>query len=128
MDLAISKTPAKTPPRKTHDEQLLGYFFILPTLLLIGMIIIYPLGQAVYLSLTDSSFIKPQLEFVGLEHYFKMFQDPTFWQVVRNSVSMRAAFSISTDSRTAASQGRAGTPIALEYSSSVKGAFTSMAT
>ena len=86
MNLVTSKSPAKMRPRKAHDEQTLGYFFILPTLLLIGLIIIYPLGQAVYLSLTDSSFIKPQLEFVGLEHYLKMLHDPTFWQVVQNSV------------------------------------------
>jgi multiple sugar transport system permease protein len=86
MDLAIDKAPARRRHRDAHNEHLIGYFFILPTLLLIGLIILYPLGQAVYLSLTDSSFIKPQLEFVGLKHYLRMLQDPTFWQVVRNSV------------------------------------------
>jgi ABC-type sugar transport system permease subunit len=74
-----------------QDEYLLGYLFILPTLMLIGLLILYPLGQAVYLSVTDSSFIKPQIEFVGLRHYHKMLYDPTFWLVVRNSVIWTAA-------------------------------------
>jgi multiple sugar transport system permease protein len=86
MEVVTSKTSARHSHRGINDEQLVGYLFILPTLLLIGMIILYPLGQAVYLSLTDSSFIKPQLQFVGLKHFTKMLYDPTFWTVVRNSV------------------------------------------
>ncbi|MFB0546960.1 MAG: carbohydrate ABC transporter permease [Anaerolineae bacterium] len=72
--------------RSRRDQYLLGYFFILPTLILIGLVVFYPLSRAVYLSLTDSSFIKPQIEFVGLKHFHKMLYDPTFWLVVRNSV------------------------------------------
>ncbi len=86
MDVTIAKSPAKMGRRDAHNEHVLGYFFILPTLLLIGLIVLYPLGQAAYLSLTDSSFIKPQLEFIGLKHYLKMLHDSTFRVVVRNSV------------------------------------------
>jgi ABC-type sugar transport system permease subunit len=63
----------------------LPYLFILPTLVLIGLVIIYPLQQAVYLSLVDVSFISPQAKWAGLKNLLNVVQSPTFWLVFRNS-------------------------------------------
>lgn len=46
----------------------LPYLFILPTFILIGLIVAYPILQALYLSLLDVQFINPQGNFVGLKN------------------------------------------------------------
>jgi multiple sugar transport system permease protein len=76
----------KGRPGGLQDERIMGYFFVLPALILIGLVILYPLANAVGLSLTDSSFIKPEPQFVGLKQFQKMWSDPAFWLVLRNSL------------------------------------------
>ena len=83
----VDRSPGLGRPR--HDrslfESVLPYLFILPTFILIGLIIGYPLLQAVYLSVLDVQFIKPQANFVGLKNITNILQSPTFWLVFRNS-------------------------------------------
>ena len=64
----------------------LPYVFILPTLILIGLIIVYPLTQAIILSMLDVQFIKPQGNFVGLNNLLNTLRSPIFWLIFRNSV------------------------------------------
>jgi len=90
---AWKSEPASALPvreRGTHAVSslawLLPYLFIAPTLVLILLIIAYPLGQAVYLSLTDMSFIKPVPTFVGLKNVTNVLSSSTFWLVFKNSL------------------------------------------
>jgi len=54
------------------------YLIIAPALLLtIG--ILYPFFTAIYYSLTNLSFRRPTVRFVGLENWIFMFKDPAFW-------------------------------------------------
>jgi multiple sugar transport system permease protein len=46
----------------------------------------YPLGSAVYLSFTKSSFINPTAEWAGLANYTAIITSPTFVRVVVNSL------------------------------------------
>ena len=63
----------------------LPYLFILPTFILIGLIVAYPILQALYLSLLDVQFINPQGNFVGLRNITNILQSSIFWLVFRNS-------------------------------------------
>ena len=56
---------------------------ILPSLVLVLVIAIYPIGYAFYLSLTDKIAAKPVTHFIGLGNYIKNFTSPRFWTFVR---------------------------------------------
>jgi multiple sugar transport system permease protein len=63
-----------------------AYVFILPAVLLLGLIILYPLVKSVELSFFNASFVNRHPHFVGLENYLKAFQTPIFWKIVKNSI------------------------------------------
>src|SRR5882724_2782202 len=58
--------------------------FLLPLLVLVVALIVYPVYRAVWLSLTDKLVGYPE-RFVGLKNYFYLAEDDTFHQVIRNS-------------------------------------------
>jgi multiple sugar transport system permease protein len=62
-------------------EALLGYLLILPAVVLIGAVILYPIAYNVYLSFTEVP-LNPDLqpEWVGLENYRQLLGSPRFWQ------------------------------------------------
>ena len=69
------------------------YLIIAPALLLtIG--ILYPFGMAIYYSLTNLSFRRPTVRFIGFENWVEMFKDPSFWHAVW--VTIKYAFVTTT--------------------------------
>lgn len=72
--------------RRQLSNSVFAYFLLLPTLILIGVIIVYPLGNAVWLSLTNRTFINPTPTFVGLENYLDILRSDTFRQILFNSL------------------------------------------
>ncbi|HEU6442588.1 MAG TPA: sugar ABC transporter permease [Microvirga sp.] len=58
--------------------------FLAVPLLFYAVIRFWPTFQAFYLSVTDWSLMRPAA-FVGLENYKRLFADPLFWQVFRNT-------------------------------------------
>jgi len=64
-------------------ENLKGYAFIAPTLVVILIVYFYPLVQNFIYSLRDLSI--PNRPFSGLRNYFLMFNDPIFWLSIRNN-------------------------------------------
>lgn len=59
-----------------------GYLFVLPAVLFIGLLMIYPLIYNFNLSLHDvslSNFLAGDRPFVGLQNYADAFGDPAFW-------------------------------------------------
>lgn len=76
-----------TPGRRPQvPEAALGYFLILPALLLIAVVIGVPLVKAVNISLTNSTFVNPEPQFVGLRNFNRLLQEPIFWEIVRTSL------------------------------------------
>lgn len=69
------------PSIMQRRESRLGILLILPTAVLIGAVIIYPIIYNVVLSFQDVS-MNPYMpsEFIGLENYIRLFKDPTFYQ------------------------------------------------
>jgi len=55
-----------------------------PALLLVAIFVLYPIGTVVYYSFTDFDLItEPQ--WVGIDNYTRLFDDPTFWKALTNS-------------------------------------------
>lgn len=46
----------------------------------------WPILYSAYLSVTKWNFIAPIKKFVGFDNYIKLFQDPVFWQVAKNTL------------------------------------------
>lgn len=67
------------------QEILIGYLFIIPAFLSLGVWWIYPMVYSFYLSLTDWDFLSPQKRFVGLDNYVKMFTHDEFRRVLWNT-------------------------------------------
>jgi len=72
---------------KAIGRKGLGYILVLPCLAITGILIFYPIVNAVYLSLTDYSPLEKSISFIGLENYWNaLFSDIYFWQVLRNTI------------------------------------------
>jgi multiple sugar transport system permease protein len=70
-----------------EKEQLLGYGLILPSILLVSLIILYPLGYNIYLSFHEVP-LAPGEEptFVAVEHYTSLLSDSAFWEALYNTI------------------------------------------
>ncbi len=77
------RRPAVSPLRR--QETRAGLIFILPWLIALVVFTAYPVVATFYLSFTQYNIVQPPT-FIGLDNYRTMFfEDPRFWQAVRNS-------------------------------------------
>jgi multiple sugar transport system permease protein len=65
---------------------LLSWVFVLPALIIVGVLMYYPMIGTLNESFYSSSFINPTPRFVGLEVYKHIIGDGAFGQVVWNSI------------------------------------------
>lgn len=63
-----------------------GYLFVLPSILVLSIFVIWPIVQAAWLSFHDWSPLVPSRPFVGLSNYRQLLVDPRFWNALRNTV------------------------------------------
>lgn len=61
------------------------FFAIIPSMVLVLTIAIYPIGYAFYLSLTNRMLQNPEVSFIGLENYISNLTDEKFWQYVETT-------------------------------------------
>ncbi len=74
------------------SERLLGVALLLPTVLLIGAVVLYPMISTMWLAFFDENLSRPNVEpqFVGLENFGRLVSDGEFWKVVLNSAVLTA--------------------------------------
>ena len=70
-------------------------FLVLPVAAYLALVV-SPFLQAVYFSLTNWSGFSPEMQFVGLANYSKLFSDATFMKAVGNSVTLAVVLPIVT--------------------------------
>jgi multiple sugar transport system permease protein len=75
-----------------RKQALTGWALVAPALLLLGGLVLYPIGYNVWLSLFDKHAFLPTQTFVGLRNYRYFATDPEFWQ----SVWYGTVYSVST--------------------------------
>lgn len=76
----------RTRRRKRFDA--FPYILLLPIIILLGAVIVYPLIQAVTLSMTNASLLSvARARFIGLQNFYNLLNDRTFldgaWRTVR---------------------------------------------
>lgn len=62
------------------------YRFLAPLLILLGAIVAYPLGYSIWLSLTDRTITSQDTQFVGLDQYLGLFDNPSYGAAMRNTL------------------------------------------
>lgn len=76
---------AVAAPKKRKSTQLqskqarLAWLMLAPSIAVILLVAVYPLGRTFYDSLTDAAFSNPVTHFIGLKNYQILLQDSQFW-------------------------------------------------
>ena len=68
----MDKLIFKNMSRRQKDQILTGLFFILPSLIMTAVFVVYPAITVFYYSFTDWNGVSPQKNYVGLENYLKL--------------------------------------------------------
>nr|WP_246628148.1 sugar ABC transporter permease [Paenibacillus oenotherae] len=61
-------------------------YFILPAILVVVLLLIYPILSSLYFSFTTKHLIRPQVKFIGFENYISILTNPDFYVAFANSI------------------------------------------
>lgn len=70
--------PNKKNNRSKYISKITGFLFVLPAILVVGLLLIYPVGTSIFYSFTSKHLIKPKYDFVFLDNYIKVLSDKEF--------------------------------------------------
>ena len=75
-----------------NSEKLLGVGLLLPAVVLIAAVVLYPMISTMWLAFFDESLLRPNdpTEFVGLDNFRRLVTDGDFWKIVINSIVLTA--------------------------------------
>ena len=62
------------------------WVFVLPALLVVGILLIYPIFSSLYYSMTTKHLIRLTYDFIGLENYKAVLADPNFFKAFLNGI------------------------------------------
>jgi multiple sugar transport system permease protein len=62
-----------------------AFLWVAPAFVYLAFFIAYPFVMSIYLSLSSARVGSPDWQFVGFTNFQRLFEDPVFWQTVRNS-------------------------------------------
>jgi N-acetylglucosamine transport system permease protein len=71
-----------------HQKYRLVVPFLAPSLLLYGLFVLWPFSQSFYVALTDWKGVSPSRNFVGLENFSRLVQDPFFWSALKHNATL----------------------------------------
>ena len=60
--------------------------FVLPALIIVGVLLIYPIFSSLYYSMTTKHLIRPSHDFIGLANYQAVLSDPNFFKAFLTSI------------------------------------------
>jgi raffinose/stachyose/melibiose transport system permease protein len=72
-------------PVDSLEGRIKPYLYVLPVLVISGVLIYYCIGFTAWASLTDWNGLR-KMNFIGVENYTELFQDRTFWIALRNNL------------------------------------------
>lgn len=81
-------TSARAKPARSTSRpkgQLVGFYFVLPALLLYAVFFLYPFLRTIYLSMTDWNGVVTPV-FTGLQNYQRLLSDSQMWSSLGNNV------------------------------------------
>ncbi len=81
----ISDMNQLMPNKLLPKKKLIAAAYIVPTILIILVIIVYPFSNVINLSFTNKLFTYDNFGFVGLQNYNELYRDKLFWHSLKNS-------------------------------------------
>ncbi len=88
-----ARSDATSWDRLRRSRGWTGLWFMLPTALILGLFLAFPLLKGVWISFTDARIGRPGV-FVGLENYIWLWDDAVFWLSVFNTLLYTAVASV----------------------------------
>lgn len=85
-------SPPPQGDRQDVQDAQEAWLLLAPALILLAIFVLYPILYLACLSLTQGSFTRDGLHWVGLRNYWRLLSNPDFWQVLGNT----AYFTIAT--------------------------------
>ena len=82
------KELARRTRRNAWDRKYSPYLYISPFFILFAVVGLFPLLYTAFVSVHDWNLIGGKGEFVGLENYGQILQQPLFWKALRNTFSI----------------------------------------
>lgn len=79
----VGQSDAPAVTRRAQSR--LGIALVVPTLVLVTLFFLFPLGNALYFAFVDFDGLDPSPPFVGLENFAEMFRDPQVWAALQNN-------------------------------------------
>jgi multiple sugar transport system permease protein len=77
---------ARSKPRWNITEDLVGYMFMMPTILVLGSFVVLPILLAVFLSLQKVQLLGGiEYEFIGFRNFTRLAEDERVWIALRNT-------------------------------------------
>lgn len=70
----------------SKDRNLTRWIFVLPAMIIVGLLFIYPFFSSIFFSFTNKNLIMPTYRFVGLDNYKAVLSDPNFFNAFFNSI------------------------------------------
>lgn len=67
------------------------WLFVLPALLIVGVLLFYPICSSIFYSFTTKHLIKPNYSFAGFNNYIAVLTDGEFYQAFFNSIKWTVA-------------------------------------
>ncbi|MFJ7404989.1 MULTISPECIES: carbohydrate ABC transporter permease [unclassified Lysinibacillus] len=72
--------------KKLKSFNLTGMLFVLPSVLIVILLLIYPIFSSIYFSFTSKNLIRPFYDFVWLENFKFVLTNPDFYRAFMNSI------------------------------------------
>ena len=69
-----------------RDRNLTRWIFVLPAVIIGGLLFVYPFFSSIFYSFTNKNLIMPNYRFVGLDNYKAVLSDPNFFSAFFNSI------------------------------------------
>ncbi|HEY4266577.1 MAG TPA: sugar ABC transporter permease [Galbitalea sp.] len=92
---ARSSDRAGRSRRGAVSQRRAAWTFLAPSLLVLAVFVVYPIGQALYLSFTNYSVLTPP-EWAGLDNYVKLFSDPAAGNAIANTLIYASATTVAS--------------------------------
>lgn len=71
--------------KKSFVRRHVGIFYVLPAILVVAGIMFFPLFYTIVLSFFKQNVFTQKMTFVGFDQYIKLFSDPIFYKVTKNT-------------------------------------------
>jgi ABC-type sugar transport system permease subunit len=71
--------------KRKNEETIIGYAFVTPSIIFLGVFMIWPMFFSLFLSFTKWDLISPKIEIIGLQNFRMMLKNPLFFKVLKNT-------------------------------------------